>query len=155
MVESRETNNLPMGIMVNRTMVTPKSKKVSIIMVNTNSYNIWIWQPLLATNVVEVESCPWDYQTVLSCDDKDVSVSFCPVPTLEVQEEIFSASMIQTDDSTQQVQLKNRMRNQNLDLDPSSMIHILIFRRNWIDFLSHSIWGKLICLKHNKLGFWS
>ena len=102
MVESRDTNNLPMGIMVNRAMVTPKkSKKVPIILANTNSYNIWIWQPLLATNVVEVESCPWDYQTILSCDGKDVNVSFCPVPTLEVQEEIFlaSTSVTQTGDS--------------------------------------------------------
>ena len=65
--------------------------KVPVILVNTNSYNIWIWQPLLATNVMEVESCPWDYQTVLSCDGKDVNVSFCPVPTPEVQEEIFLA----------------------------------------------------------------
>ena len=102
MVEARETNNLPMGIVVNRTMVTPrKSKKVPVILVNTNSYNIWIWQPLLAANVMEVESCPWDYQTVLSHDGKDVNVSFCPVPTPEVQEEIFLASMTQTGDSTQ------------------------------------------------------
>ena len=93
MVESRDTNNLPMGIVVNRAMVTPKkSKEVPIILANTNSYNIWIWQPLLAANTVEVESCPWDYQTILSHDGKDVSVSFCPVPTPEVQEEIFSAS---------------------------------------------------------------
>ena len=100
MVESRETNNLPMGIVVNRTMVTPwKSKKVPVILVNTNSYNVWIQQPLLATNVMEVESCPWDYQTVLSCDGEDVNVSFCPVPTPEVQEEIFSVSVSHTSDS--------------------------------------------------------
>ena len=92
MVESRDINNLPMGIVVNRAMITPKkSKKVPIILANTNSYNIWIWQPLLAANVVQVESCPWDYQTILSHDGKDISVSFCPVPTPGVQEEILSA----------------------------------------------------------------
>ena len=75
MVKSRESNNLPMGIVVNRAMITPKkSKKVPVILANTNSYNVWISQPLLATNVVEVESCPWDYQTVLSCGGKDDSV---------------------------------------------------------------------------------
>ena len=111
MVESRDTNNLPMGIVVNRAMVTPrKSKKLPIILANTNSYNIWIQQPLSATNVVEVESCPWDYQTILSHDGKDVSVSFCPVPTLEVQEEIFSAStsVTQTSDSNQSNQTKDQ-----------------------------------------------
>ena len=159
MVEARETNNLPMGIVVNRTMATlKKSKKVPVILVNTNSYNIWIQKPLLATNVVEVESCPWDYQTVLSHDGKDVNVSFCPVPTLEVQKEILSASMTQTGDSTDSTHsspTKEQGESQSLGLDLSSMIFALIFRRNWIDFLSHSIWGKLICPKHNKLGFWS
>ena len=43
MVESRDINNLPMGVMVNRAMITPnKSKRVPIILANTNSYNIWI-----------------------------------------------------------------------------------------------------------------
>ena len=109
MVESRETNNLPMGFMVNRAMIPPnKSKKVCVILANTNSYNIWIRQTLLATNIVEVESCPWDYQTVLSCDGKDVNVSFCPGPTPEVQEGFFSASMTQTGDSTQQSPIKQQ-----------------------------------------------
>ena len=53
---------------------------------------------------MEVESCPWDYQTVLSCDGKDFNVSFCPVPTPEVQEEILLASMTQTGDSTDSTQ---------------------------------------------------
>ena len=82
-----------MGVVVNRAMITPKkSKKVPVILANMNSYNIWIRQPLLAANVVEVESCPWDYQTILSRDGKDVKVSFCPVPPLEVQEDVFISS---------------------------------------------------------------
>ena len=59
MVEGRDIHNLPMGVVVNRAMVTPKrSKKVPVVLANTNSYNIWIRQPLLAADVVEVESCP-------------------------------------------------------------------------------------------------
>ena len=46
----------------------------------------------MSANVVEVESCPWDYQTILSHDGKDIKVSFCPVPPTEVQEDIFMAS---------------------------------------------------------------
>ena len=43
MVESCESNNLPMGVVVNRTMVTPnKSKHVLVLLMNTNSYNVWI-----------------------------------------------------------------------------------------------------------------
>ena len=47
MVESRDTNNLPMGIMVNRAMVTPKKskKKVPVILANTNSCNVGSGNP--------------------------------------------------------------------------------------------------------------
>ena len=78
MVEGRDVHNLPMGVVVNRAMVTPRqSKKVPVMLANTNTYNVWIHQPLLAADVVEVESCPWDYQTILSRDGKNVKASFC------------------------------------------------------------------------------
>ena len=95
MVEGRDIHNLPMGVMVNRTMVTPKrSKKVLVVLANTNSYNVWIRQPLLAVDIVEVESCPWDYQTLLSHDSKNIKASFCPIPPLEVQEDVFISNMM-------------------------------------------------------------
>ena len=80
-----------MGIVVNRTMVTPtKSKSVPVTLLNTNSYNVWIWQSLLAADIVEVEHCPWDFHSVMSRDGNRVQVSFCPVPMPEIQVEIFS-----------------------------------------------------------------
>ena len=103
MVEARAVNNLPMGLVVNRTMVTPnKNKRVSVAIVNTNSYYVWIRQPLLAADIVEVESCPWDYQSMMSCDGDNIKVSFCPAPSLEVQAEIMSASVTNTGESTKQ-----------------------------------------------------
>ena len=96
MVESCDGSNLPMGVVVNRTMVTPnKSKCVPVLLMNTNSYNIWIQQPLLAANVVEAEHCLWDYQSFLSHNGDEVKVTFHPIPTQEVQEEIFSQSVSQ------------------------------------------------------------
>ena len=96
MVESCDGSNLPMGVVVNRTMVTPnKSKHVPVLLMNTNSYNIWIRQPLLAANVVEAEHCLWDYQSFLSHDGDEIKVTFHPIPTQEVQEEIFSQSVSQ------------------------------------------------------------
>ena len=63
MVEARVCHNLPRGIVVNRTMVTPcKNKQVPIALMNTNTYNVWMSQPLLAANIVEAKNCPWDYQ---------------------------------------------------------------------------------------------
>ena len=41
MVESCNSSNLPMGVVVNRTMVTPnESKCVPMLLMNTNSYNV-------------------------------------------------------------------------------------------------------------------
>ena len=64
-----------MGVMVNRTMVTPtKSKAVPVTLLNTNSYNVWIWQSLLAADIVEVEHCPWDFHSTMFCDGDQVQV---------------------------------------------------------------------------------
>ena len=85
-------------------MFTPnKNKQVPISLVNTNTYNVWICQTLLAANVVEAEDCPWDYQSIMSHDGNDMKVSFCPMPSLEVQAEILSqgVSGTVTDTGTQ------------------------------------------------------
>ena len=101
MIEARATNNLPMGIVVNKTMVTPnKSKQVPVALLNTNSYNVWIQQPLLAADIVKVKDSAWDYQPVMSHEGNQIKVSFCPVPSLEVQEEIFLASVSNTTDTS-------------------------------------------------------
>ena len=70
-------------------MVTSnKSKWVPVVLVNTNSYNVWIRQPLLAADIVK-----WDYQPVMSHDGNNIKVSFCPVPTPKVQVEILATSV--------------------------------------------------------------
>ena len=93
MVEARVCHNLPRGIVVNRTMVTPrKNKQVPIALMNTNSYNVLICQPLLAANIVEAKDCPWDYQSSMSHDGNKINISFCPVPSTEVQAEIAAVS---------------------------------------------------------------
>ena len=116
MIEARASNNLPMGIVVNRTMVTPnRSRQVPVALLNTNSYNVWIRQPLLAANIVEVEDCPRDYQPVMSHDGNQIKVSFCPIPSSEVQEEILSASIsnstTDTSDTTKSVKKESGERS--------------------------------------------
>ena len=94
MIKSRSNNNLPVGVVVNKTIVTPnKSKCILVILMNTNSYNIWICQSLLAADMVEADHCPWDYQSSFSCEFNEVTVTFHPVPSPEVQEGILSASV--------------------------------------------------------------
>ena len=99
MIEARSQNNLPLGVVVNRTAVTPsKSNKVPVTLVNTNSYNVWIRQQLLAADIVEVDHCPWDYHSIMSRDANNVQVLFQPVPTLDVQADIFSVNSTQTEE---------------------------------------------------------
>ena len=50
-----------------------------VVLMNMNSYNIWIRQPLLAADLVEVEHYPWDYQPSMSREGDEVTVSFHPV----------------------------------------------------------------------------
>ena len=89
-------NNLPLGVMVNRAAVTPnKSNKVPVTLINTNSYNVWIRQQLLAADIVEVDHCPWDYHSTMFRDGGDIQVLFQPVPTPDVQVNISSVNVTQ------------------------------------------------------------
>ena len=98
MIEARSQNNLPMGVIVNQTAVTPtKSKKVPVTLLNTNSYNVWICQQLLAADIVEVKHCPWDFHSTMSCEGDQVQVSFCPVPTPEVQTYVLSVGVTEAE----------------------------------------------------------
>ena len=98
MIEARSQNNLPLGVMVNCTTVTPsKTSKVPVTLVNTNSYHVWIKQQLLEADIVEVEHCPWDYHSTMSHDGGEVQVSFYPVPTLDVQVDILSVGVNKTE----------------------------------------------------------
>ena len=98
MIKARSQNNLLLGVMVNRTAVTPsKTNKVPVTLVNTNSYHVWIKQQLLAADIVEVDQCPWDYHSTMSHDGSEVQVSFCPVPTLDVQADVFSVCINKTE----------------------------------------------------------
>ena len=94
--------------MVNRTAVTPsKTNKVPITLVNTNSYHVWIKQQLLAADIVEVDHCPWDYHSTMSHDGCEVQVSFQPVPTLDVQADIFSVGVTKTEKEAGKMEMTN------------------------------------------------
>ena len=60
MIEARSQNNLPLGVVVNCTTVTPsKSNKVPFTLINTNSYNVWIKTTVISSaDIVEVDQCP-------------------------------------------------------------------------------------------------
>ena len=66
MLETATHDYLPSGIIVNCSYDTPKAGRMSVILVNTTSRNIWIRQPLLAADIYEVELHPWQYHENLN-----------------------------------------------------------------------------------------
>ena len=93
MVEKTEDSNLPIGVGVNNTLVTPsKSGLVSVILINNNNHNVWIRQPLYAADLWEVEPKEWEYEPVLTHEEgtNNVTINFVQVPPEEFHEDIFS-----------------------------------------------------------------
>ena len=83
MVKLADDNNLPSGLVVNRTYVRPtKSNLVPVTLMNTNDYNVWIRQPLLAGELYEVDEQKWEHETVFIREEgsDDIQVHFQPVP---------------------------------------------------------------------------
>ena len=76
MLETAAHANLPSGIVVNCSYDTPKSGRMSVILVNTTNRNIWIRQLLLAADIYEVELHPWQYCTNLNREGNDIKINF-------------------------------------------------------------------------------
>ena len=58
-------------MIVNSCYVKQNKNNVPVILINTNSYNVWIHQPLLAAELYDVELCPWDHEIELEREDKN------------------------------------------------------------------------------------
>ena len=86
----------PAGMSLNHTYVNPtKAKQVSVILLNTNSHNVWIWQPLYAATIWDVELKDWDYEPIITKSDEanTFEVKLQPVPPEDLREEILSNAM--------------------------------------------------------------
>ena len=80
LVEQAQHHNLPPGIVINRCVATTKARSVSVILVNTNRQNVWIWQPLLAAELFsedEVEKI--EHRANMERQGDNIQISFSPV----------------------------------------------------------------------------
>ena len=96
MVEATDDDNLPCGVSVNHTYVNPtKAKQVSVILLNTNTYNVWIRQPLYAATIWDVDLKDWDYEPIITKSDEvdTFEVKLQPVPPVDLREEVLSNAM--------------------------------------------------------------
>ena len=93
LVEKTEDSNLPIGVAINNTLITPsRSGLVSVILINNNDHNVWIRQPLYAANLWEVQPKEWAYEPVLTHEEgtNNITVNFIQVPPEEFREDILS-----------------------------------------------------------------
>ena len=52
-----------------------------MIIINTNRYNVWVRQPLLAAELFDVECDEIEYRVTMDWDDDNISIGFQPVPS--------------------------------------------------------------------------
>ena len=93
MVKATDDDNLPCGVSVNHTYVNPtEAKQVSVILLNTNSYNVWIRQPLYAATIWDVELKDWGYEPIITKSEEadTFEVKLQPMPPEDLREEILS-----------------------------------------------------------------
>ena len=84
LIDTAAVNNLPQGISMNCCLVHPRGKTVLVILMNQNNYNIWIWQPLLASEIYVVEHLPWDYGVEFQHQGNNIAVAFQPIPPADI-----------------------------------------------------------------------
>ena len=136
MVEAMDNNNLPCGININHTYVNPtKSRQVLVILLNTNSYNMWIHQPLYAATIWDVELKDWEYKPIMTKDkDSDtVEIKLQQVPPEDLCEEILShAAEIEQEkiNLPKKKHLKKKLKNHRSVQDQIQKVHKLTLKEN-------------------------
>ena len=84
LIDTAAVSNLPRGISVNCCLVHPRGKTVPVILMNQNSNNIWIRQPLLAAEIYAVDHLPWDYGVEFQHHGDKIEVAFQPLPLADI-----------------------------------------------------------------------
>ena len=80
LVEQTEHHNLPLGIVVNWCVAMLKARTIPIIIINTNRYNVWVGQPLLAAKLYDVECTETEYRATMDQEGENITIGFQPVP---------------------------------------------------------------------------
>ena len=122
MMEGTEQGNLPSGVTVNNTYVSPtKSGRITVCLQNTNENNIWIRQPLYAGDLWDVDKEEWEYEPVLikDAETNTVHVKFQQVPPEHLREEIF-AQAAQMSGSSQDDKEQAKEEEEESDPQPKS-----------------------------------
>ena len=134
LVEQAEHHNLPLGIIVNRCVASVKARSVPVILKNTTKQNIWLWQPLLATELYTVEYHQVEHRVDMEIKGEDVNISFLPVVpnTIRFQSEQVEATLtdISPPNSSERPVSGCRPDTQAADFDFEAEAQCLPFKLN-------------------------
>ena len=134
LVEQAEHHNLPQGIVVNRCVATVKSRSVPVILINTNKQNVWLRQPLLATELYTAEYHPIEHWADIEVEGDVAKVSFLPVAPNTIRVQVEQVDATSTDTATSDPQEKPvfgpRPDTQSADFDFEAEVKCLPFKLN-------------------------
>ena len=71
-MEQVEHHNLPLGIVINQCVAIQKARTIPMNNINTNRYNVWVRQPLLAAELFNVECNEIDYRATLDQEGDNI-----------------------------------------------------------------------------------
>ena len=106
LVEQAEHHNLPQGIVVIRCVATVKSRSVPVILINTNKQNVWLRQPLLATELYCAKFHPIEHQVDMEVEGDVAKISFLPVVPNTIRVQVEQVEATSTDTATPDPQEK-------------------------------------------------
>ena len=134
LVEQAEYHNLPQGIVVNRYVAKVKSGSMPVILINTNKQNVWLQQPLLATELYTAEYHPVEHQADIEVKGDVANVSFLPVVPNTIRVQVEQVESTSTNTSTPDINERPifgpRADTQSADFNFEAEIKCLPFKLN-------------------------
>ena len=135
MAKAKDDDNLTCGVSVNHTYVSPtKSRQVSVILLNTHTYNVWIHQPLYATNIWDIELKDWEYEPIFTkeVNSNTVEIKLQQVPLEDLSEEILShaTEAEQEESETEEKETsKEKDKKRSFSAQPDTKSHQFDFKK--------------------------
>ena len=124
LVQLAKHHNNPLNIIVNRCVATTKARVVPIILINTAKQNIWLWQPLLATELFTVDWHHIKHRANMVRGWVDINILF-----LHVVLNTINVQLKQVEATSSNISLPTQLINQHFVLGQIHKLQISISKQ--------------------------
>ena len=114
-------------------MAIPQVRAVPIIIINTNKFNIWVRQPLLAAKLYDAECDKIEYRATMDWEGKEIKINFQPVLPLLIKNnscQVVAGSIQSTSQKTERPEFGHRPDTGSTSFYFKSQICCLPFQLN-------------------------